>query len=444
MASAVQQLEVSSGTPSVAEPTLGQRLNHVVRKGTLAVTDQALFSGANFLVNILLARWLSPAEYGAYSLAFAVFLLFAALHSAILIEPMMIFGAGKYFSRFPRYLRVLIGGHFGVMVPASLLLFGGTFLLGRLYSTEAADAFRGLLFAAAAILLFWMVRRVFYILLQPIFGVVSGALYFVFLIGGVAALKYTGHLSTATAFAAMGAAGLVASVIMLARFVPSWRSPDPAAPTLKQVSADHWRYGRWAMATAVIGWFPGHVYYALLPAWLGLEGAGGLRALMNFVMPVLQAISALTMLLLPMLVRDRAHGGAKKMNRTMLLFLALFCGGAVVYLTGLWLFRGSVFQIFYGGKYIQYAGWPLLLTGLLPLGTCVSAVLGDGLRALERPDSIFWCYAGSVTGAVVVGIPLSATMGVSGALLGLLASSLITIVLMAWYYRKSLRQEGRS
>src|SRR5207247_1619823 len=134
------------------------------------------------------------------------------------------FGAGKYSSRFSRYLRVLIGGHFGLMAPASLLLLGGTFLLGRLYSSEAADAFRGLLFAAAAILLFWMVRRVFYILLQPFFGVVSGALYFVFLIGGVAALKYTGRLSSATAFAAMGAAGLIASLIMLARFVPAWRA----------------------------------------------------------------------------------------------------------------------------------------------------------------------------------------------------------------------------
>jgi O-antigen/teichoic acid export membrane protein len=437
MAAAVQQIELAGPASGAAEASLGQRLNQVARKGTLAVTDQALFSGANFLVNILLARWLSPAEYGAYSLAFAVFLLFAALHSAILIEPMMVFGAGKYSSRFPRYLRVLIGGHFGVMVPVSLLLFGATLLLGRLYSPQASDAFRGLLFAAAAILLFWLVRRVFYVLLQPAFGVISGALYFVFLIGGVAALKYTGHLSIVTAFAAMGAAGLVASLIMLARFVPAWRS-RASEPTLKQVSTDHWRYGRWAMATAVIGWFPGHVYYALLPAWLGLEGAGGLRALMNFVMPVLQAISALTMLLLPMLVRDRVQGGSKKMNRTMLMFLALFCGGAVIYLTGLWLFRGSVFQIFYGGKYSQYAGWPLLLTGLLPLGTCASAVLGDGLRALERPDSIFWCYAGSMIGAVAVGIPLSAAIGINGALLGLLASSLITIAMMAWFYRKSL------
>ena len=439
MAAAVQGLDLESGLKQPAVE--GRRtIGHVVRKGSLALTDQALFSGANFLVNVLLARWLAPAEYGAYSLAFSVFLLFASLHMAIVIEPMMVFGAGKYSSRFARYLRVVLGGHFAVMIPASALLFGATFLLRRMYSAKAEEALRGLVFAAAAILLFWLVRRTFYVLLKPGWGTISGALYFVLLLGSVGLIQYLGRLTTETAFIAMGIAGLGASLIMLVRFVPGWRSSrEPLA--VKEVYADHWRYGRWALATALIGWFPGNVYYALLPAYLGLEGSAGLRALMNFVLPVLQAISALTMLLLPMLVRDRDNGGPKKMNRTLLLFLAVFCGGAMVYLTALWFLRDSVFQIFYGGKYSQYAGWPLFLTGLLPVATCASAVLGQALRALEKPDSVFWCTTGSLAGAVVCGVPLSASLGVSGALLGLLASSFITVALMAWFYWKSLKRE---
>jgi hypothetical protein len=39
------------------------------KKGSLAVLDQGLFSGANFIVNILLARWLAPEEYGAFAVA---------------------------------------------------------------------------------------------------------------------------------------------------------------------------------------------------------------------------------------------------------------------------------------------------------------------------------------------------------------------------------------
>jgi O-antigen/teichoic acid export membrane protein len=443
MASAVQELNLQRQT-GAAHADLGLRrlMANILRKGTLAVTDQALFSGANFMVNVLLARWLAPAEYGAYSVAFAVFLLFASLHMAIVIEPMMVFGAGKYSSRFPRYLRAVFAGHLAVMAPASALLFATTLLLRKLYSPAVEQALRGLVFAAAAILLFWLVRRVFYVLLQPGWGAISGALYSVLLLGTVGLLKYTSNLSTQTAFLAMGVAGLVASVIVMIRFVPAWSSRT-ARPIFKEVCTDHWRYGRWALATALVGWFPGNVYYALLPMYLGLEGSGGLRALMNFVLPVLQAISALTMLLLPMLVRDRAQGGPKKMNRTMLMFLALFCGGAVVYLTGLWFFRDSVFQIFYGGKYSQFAGWPLFLTGLLPLATCASAVLGHALRALERPDAIFWCTAGSTLGAVLAGIPLSATLGVSGALLGLLASSVITVAMMGWFYWRALQEGSR-
>ena len=441
MAAAVPYPTPERALPAIDERSFVTRVVHVARKGILAVADQSLFSGANFIVNILLARWLSANEYGAYSLALAVFLLFSALHSAILIEPMMVFGSSKYSAGFARYLAVLLNGHFLIMIPGCAILYVVALALRRFYSSQAWTAFLGVAFAASAILLFWLVRRVFYVLLQPSWGVLSGALYLVFLLSAVFALQRTNHLSPTSAFLAMGAAGLLASFVLLLRFVPAWRLA-PAGPRLQEAAVQHWRYGRWAMASAVIGWFPGHVYYALLPAWLGLEGAAGLRALMNFVSPVLQAISALTMLLLPMLVRDRHAGGARRMNRTLLLFLTIFCAGSAIYLLGLWMFRDSIFQTFYGGKYSQYAGWPLFLTGLLPLGTCASAVLGNALRALERPDSIFWCYAGSVIGAVAVGIPLSALMGVTGALAGLLASSLITVMMMSWLYKKSLQEAG--
>ncbi|MGI8744318.1 MAG: lipopolysaccharide biosynthesis protein [Bryobacteraceae bacterium] len=401
-------------------------------KAALAISDQALFSGANFAVNILLARWLAPAEYGAFSLAYSVFLLFAVVHTALLIEPLMVFGSGKYQGVFPSYVRVLLRGHFALMAPGIVLLFITAFVLGKIYSPTAERAFFGLALSGAAILLFWLVRRVFYVLLQPGWGVLGGALYFSTVMGCMWGLRAVGQLSTTTAFVAMGAASLLASLILFARFGFGWS--EASEPSFREVAADHWRYGRWAIASSAVSWFPGSIYYALLPAWQGLEATAALRALMNFVMPVLQAIAALGMLLVPMLVRDRDSGGFHKMNRTMLLFLGLFCSGAVVYGLALWLLRGHIFQLFYAGKYGQYAGLPFLLAGLLPLGTCATAVLGDGLRALERPDRTFWCYLGSVGSAMVAGIPLARVFGVTGALIGLHLSSIVTASMMGWFY----------
>ena len=426
--------------PLIGEEIALPELVSGATKGGMAILDQALFAGANFLVNILLARWLTPAEYGAFALAYSVFLLFGAFHTAILTEPMMVFGAGRYGEWFRKYLGMLIRGHFALMVPGSFLLVGAAFLLGRLYSINVKHAFLGLALAAPFILLVWLVRRAFYVRLQPGWAAVGGGLYLLFLFVLTYALNVRHWLSPVTAFLGMGVSALVVSLFLLSHLRLSWRE-NAASPTLATVANDHWRYGRWSMATAGLIWFPGNIYYALLPAWIGLEGTGALRALTNLAMPVLHGIAALSMVLLPVLVRTRQKSGIQGMARKMKLALALFVSGAGFYLLVLWAFRIEIFQLLYAGKYASNASLPLLLVGLLPFAGSVTAVLGSGLRALERPDWIFWCYVGSSFVALAIGVPLAATMGVGGALGGMLLSTLTTGALMLLFYRRSLLQQ---
>src|SRR5260370_17857789 len=65
-------------------------------KGGLAVLDQGLISGSNFLVGILLARWLAPEEYGAYALPFAIFLLLSFVSQSLCFGPVSPFRAPPY------------------------------------------------------------------------------------------------------------------------------------------------------------------------------------------------------------------------------------------------------------------------------------------------------------------------------------------------------------
>ncbi len=71
------------------------------------------------------------------------------------------------------------------------------------------------------------------------------------------------------------------------------------APSLRSIAAEHWGYSRWALATNVVGWLPANLYFLVLPVWYGLEATGGLKALLNLAMPVLQANVALATLLVP-------------------------------------------------------------------------------------------------------------------------------------------------
>jgi O-antigen/teichoic acid export membrane protein len=404
------------------------------KKGACALADQGLFAGGNFLANVLLARALRPADYGAYSIAFAVFMLFAALHRAILIEPMMVFASGKYAKRFSTYLLRVFSGHLVLVTPASLALLGLALGLAGFYPRAAQPALVGLALGAVAILFFWLVRQSFYVLLRPDRAVIGAAVYSAVLLGSIALLTATGRLSTLTAFLGMAVAGLLTSAAMLLRFNPVWRAAR-GEPTFGETLRTHWGYGRWAMATSAVAWVPGYCYYAILPASLGLEASGALRALANFPMPALNAMSALSSLLLPLLVRRRREGGERAMRAALWIFLGLFVAGAGVYGVTLWVFRHQAFQLVYGGKYGQYAGWPLLLAALQPAGASAVTVLGSALRALERPDRIFWCSVGSVLGAFIVGIPLAAAYGVGGALAGWLSSQAVTILMMVWFYR---------
>jgi SAM-dependent methyltransferase/O-antigen/teichoic acid export membrane protein len=412
-------------------------------KGGLAILDQALFAGAHFVLNILLARWLPPAEYGAFALAYSVFLLFAALHTALLTEPMMIFGPGKYADHYQKYLGILLRGHWGLMVPAGVLLLGTAFLLGYLYSANVERAFLGLALAAPLILLLWLVRRAFYVRLRPGWACFGGGLYFVVLPVSAFVFHTAGWLSPFTALLLMGGGALLASGFLLVVLQPQWALSVGNA-SVAMVANEHWQYGRWALPTAAVIWFPLNVYYAVLPAWAGLEGAGALRALMNLANPALHTLIALTMLLQPVLVRHWHQNGRQGLGRTVRRSLILFLSGSALYVSLLWFFRFEIFRFFYAGKYQEYIGWSLLMMGMLPLVASIPVVLSAALRAVERPDWVFWSYLLSTVAAVAIGIPLTASWGVVGSVGGLFLSyAAAGVVLFSYYLGFSRQQEAQ-
>jgi O-antigen/teichoic acid export membrane protein len=98
------------------------RLGFLVHKGSLAVLDQCLFAGTNFLVNILLARWLSPEHYGAFVLAFSIFLFLSGFHNALILDPMSVLGPVHYKDRSREYLSSLLWIHAGLTLGLAIFL----------------------------------------------------------------------------------------------------------------------------------------------------------------------------------------------------------------------------------------------------------------------------------------------------------------------------------
>src|SRR5680860_543597 len=177
------------------------------KRATAALADQALFALANFTLNVILARSLPPHQYGAFAVCFSVLLLLGNVHQAIIIEPMMVFGAGRFADRLPGALRAIVGIHVRASVLGTLLLLAAaivTWTLDAQATLVTTLAAAGL--AAPFILLLWLARRATYVAGRVHLAVASGAGYFFLIAGGAVGLHWLNALSAASSFALMAAA----------------------------------------------------------------------------------------------------------------------------------------------------------------------------------------------------------------------------------------------
>jgi O-antigen/teichoic acid export membrane protein len=398
-----------------------------VTKGGLAILDYGLFSVSNFLLGVLLARWMAPEQYGAYALAFSIFILVTFLYQALVLEPLSVFSGTAYPNNLRGYLQSNVWLHWGLSVVICLML-GGTAVAAKVWwhSPISAMAFAGMTVATPFILIHALGRRSFYLKLSPGPAAFGSAFYCAFVVGGSFVIYKLGWLSAFTAFLAMGLAALVGGVIMLFQ-LHAKLEPAAAKVTLRTTWGKHWEYGKWALATCVVGWIPTYVYIPLVSKFNGLAVAGELRALMNLGGPVLQTYAALSMLFLPLAARVQSTQGKRGASGLTVKLTALFVAGAIVYWSVLIPLKRPLFQMLYAGKYLD-------ASALLPLfaaETVVwSAALGPAilLRAMESPRSLFFANGAASAVALVFGIPATRYFGLHGVIWSMVLANVLYVV----------------
>jgi O-antigen/teichoic acid export membrane protein len=412
------------------EATSGLKLfSRWLKQGTWAVLDQGLFSVSNLVLNVLLARWLFPQDYGVFATAFAVFLLIGTLHTGLFQEPMLVFGPGRYKDRLSEYLGTLLHGHLGFGLLIGLVLALTSLVLTLSGSTTASEGLLALALAGPFMLLLWLMRQACYARLEPHLAALASALYIVLVLAGAYALFRLGWLSSAPAFGLMGLSSLVVGLCLIMRLGvkrPNLREDDLARDVVK----DHWRFGRWSLALLALEWFPVGGLFLLLSLLGSLEASASLRALMNFILPAIMGMMALCSLLIPNLIRAR---GGERFGFLVRSATMLFVLGSVLYWLLLGLFHAPLIDWLYGGRYGEDAHL-LWILGLIPIFTAVASVMNSALRALERPDRLFWPYAFATVSALALGPFMILAWGLAGAVLTYVVWAGIAVVIMTYLF----------
>jgi O-antigen/teichoic acid export membrane protein len=420
-------------SPLGVDNALGKWMSWAKKAG-LAVLDQGLVAGSHFMINILLARWLEPSQYGAFAVSYLVFLLLGAFHTALLTEPMMVYGSGEYASIFPKYMAILIYGHWALtsLIATVLALCAGIAWL--LDSTSMAQGLIGLAVASPFMLLLWLVRRGFYVSSNPQWSAIGGGLYLLVTVVGIYELNQYDRLTSASAFLVMGASGLIASLGFIGFLRPQWRLAREKAG-IAMVFRNHWRYGRWAASTEVLASLSGAISYFVVVSILGLGGAAALKAMQNLVAPVNQFFVALALLLVPRSAR-RARGAISAVLTKDALNISIALGLPALLYCFLIIFLSSpIVSMLYAGKYVEY-------TMLIPFIAMASVFAGIGagpqvlLRARARSDLVFLIALCGGCFSLIASIVLVLRFGLLGGAMGLSVSALFGACVAWWLWMK--------
>ncbi len=394
-------------------------------KGGWALLDQGLFSGANFLVNVLLARWLAPEEYGAFAVALSIYYLLMGFHTAVLTEPMMVFGAGKYRKQFREYLGMLLWGHWGISALIVQGLAGAAwFFLRR--GLPLGEALLALAVASPFLLLLWLTRRACYANLKPALAVVGSAINLVVVLAGLFLLWKAGLLSSLTVMVLLGVAAGMASLALTALYLSPrvWGFSAHTRPMM--VFGEHWRYGSWNFISSLAYWASGNIFTALVSAFLGFSVAGAMAAIWNLYRPLGLFMQSLGLLLMPTF--SKWFNAGMPLKRRAVLLGGLF--GSVAFLYAIFLYIGAedVLHMIYGDKYDEYKVL-VGLFGLVIVASTISGIFNMTLKVMGCVRRVAMIWGFSSIFVLTIGVFIILVSGIQGAVIAYAGSYMLAAIL---------------
>lgn len=370
----------------------------------ISITDQSVFSGTNFFLNVLLIRWLTPDDYGIFAIALSIFLFLAAFQHAFVLDPVSIIGAAHYKDNFKKYVSIAVWIHCAITISISVI-FGAAFLYLLAKKNVFAYPILGLAIASPLILFLYLFRQLCYLQEKPHLALWGSCAYLFFLFGGMLIIYKLNWISVATVLFLMGLAS-IGAVITFWRYTGVeihdfyWSN---IKDMVKGVIAEHWNYGKWMMGSAFASWLSICIYVPLIGLFAGVAQAGAFKAMQNLMLPLQKIRVALSSLFLPWFSKQRLARGAGYLKIALYKMLSSILLLSLVYIIFVIIYKDFIVSILYGKDYY------ITFTWIIPY-LCAATFIGSiahsfylGLKVLKRSDANFWAQIAGVMVTLTIG-----------------------------------------
>ena len=404
-------------------------------KGGMAILDQGVFSGGNFLISVFLAKALSSKDFGVFAIGFAVLTFFTQVYTSFALEPMSILGPYSYRDGINSYLLAQVRLLFLLSIPTSILLGLIIWLnqvIGKHTATTSVLIFS--VFSLPFILFPLLMRRIFYVLLKPGWALFGSVIYFSALIVFLSLTNRFGFLDGETSVIIFSLAGLISGLALL--WLLRNKNSLSNRIDLLTILTETWSFGKWLILSgALIGLATQSQIY-LTGVLSSLEDAGAVRILQTFIQPMMLASTAFSALATPAITADFASGAYKAMRRKMIQFTVVLGAIALVYELLLILFSASLNEILFDGKYSSLMS-EIPIWGIGPILLSFSWGGAISLQASQKPQAMLIISGSWAMFSFVPALILVPTWGAWGATVSFVvgfAAAFVSTWLLYWLW----------
>lgn len=402
----------------------------LMRKGAWGFADHAQISASGFIMTVLLARVLSPGEFGLYALAYTALISVNQIQSALVSQPFTMLGSPRTGEDYVWYTTSTLWTQVGLStVSAAIVMLIA--LIGYLSGWGAASIVLACAPATAAWQMQEYIRRVLYTRSRTSGVFMNDLVSYTGQFLVIVLLWSSERLTTVSALTALTVTSLLGVILGLWQ-IRAYLGDRPSWGAFLQLSKEHWDFGKWLMGGNLAAWTSGRMYPVLAASFISVAVTGAMKAVQTILGPMNVLTYALDPLLGPKAARANAADGIPALRvqvGRMQLFVVATVG---VYCLLVSIFAAPILKTIYADQYTSYA-WLLVIMAINYAFTAFRGPLSMALTVLGKTDAIFRVRVASSAVNLTLGIAAVFLFGVAGIGVGILLNGIV-LQFVTWHY----------
>jgi len=391
------------------------------KRVSYTILDQGFFSGSNFIVSLLLARYIDASAYGVFSITYSIFLFISGIYNSLVLEPINVLGPKNHDNDLLLYKKQSIKLHFLV---TGLLTILGLICTLIFWLTKVQSIYIEISlvisFSFPFILFFWLARQCAYLETKPRVAFYGSVIYAMIYIGFFLVLVFTSKIQVGYIFVDMALASTVSGLIVFSQIGVRWSTNSIIQrfrfPTIIK---ENWLFGRWILFSSLAYGISSLIYSPLIGFVLGVEQAGIFRGMQNFFQPFTQVVTGLSLLITPYLSRKRFTSSEREFKTHTFFLIGLSLLLAIVYSGIVLLFASPVINAVYNNSIYDQNIWIIPYLGISTIFAALDSALGVFYRVKEKTFIVFYGKIAGAIAVLVISLPMVEVYKMRGALVGL-------------------------